>query len=205
MESKTTRTILIILGVLVLCCCIVLGGGYLLTRYGFEYLGNTMIVQDPAQISQVSDKLADYDLPPGYEEEFVMDILGIQALFSFNGNNGSMITMMQINTSLYGDSESTRQQFQDSFLQQFQTDNIQFTAVDQRPIEIRGDQTTLYEYEGSDSQGNQFRQWTTVFEGKNGTVMLMIVGSKNTWDDAEMEAFIQSMNSTHSLTCRQGV
>jgi hypothetical protein len=193
MESKTTRTILIILGVLVLCCCIVLGGGYLLTRYGFEYLGNTMIVQDPAQISQVSDKLADYDLPPGYEEEFVMDILGIQALFSFNGNNGSMITMMQINTSLYGDSESTRQQFQDSFLQQFQTDNIQFTVVDQRPIEIRGDQTTLYEYEGSDSQGNQFRQWTTVFEGKNGTVMLMIVGSKNTWDDAEMEAFIQSI------------
>jgi hypothetical protein len=194
MDSKTTRTILIVLGVLVVCCCCVIGGGYLLTRYGFEYLGNTMVVQDPAQISQVSDKLADYDLPPGYEEEFVMDILGIQALFIMNKFEGSMITLMQINTNIYGDSEATRQQFQDSFLQQYQTDNIQFYPIDQRPIEIRGDQTTLYEYEGSDSQGNQFRQWVTVFEGKNGTVMLMIVGSKSTWNNAEMEAFIQSID-----------
>jgi hypothetical protein len=193
MESKTTRTILIVLGVLVLCCCCVGGGFYLFTRYGFEYLADTMIVQDPAQINQVSDELADYDLPPGYEEEFVMNILGVQAVFITSTNDRSMITMMQFNSNLYGDSEATRQQFQDTFLQQFQTNEIQFTPVDQRQIEIRGEQTTLYEYNGSDTQGNQFRQWVTVFEGKNGSVFVMIVGSESTWNDAEMEAFIQSI------------
>lgn len=194
MDSKTTRTILIVLGVLVVCCCCVIGGGFLLTRYGFQYFADTMVVQDPAQINQVSDELADYDLPPGYEEEFVMNILGIQALFITNKFEGAMITMMQFNSNIYGDSEATRQQFQDSFLQQFQTNEIQFTPVDQRPIEISGDQTTLYEYEGSDTQGNQFRQWVTVFESKNGSIFLMIVGSKSTWNDAEMEAFIQSID-----------
>jgi hypothetical protein len=193
MDSKTTRTILIVLGVLVVCCCCVIGGGFLLTRYGFQYFADSMIVQDPAQINQVSDQLADYDLPPGYEEEFVMNILGIQALFITNKFDGAMITMMQFNSNIYGDSEATRQQFQDTFLQQFQTNEINFTPVDQRQIEIRGEQTTLYEYEGTDSQGNQFRQWVSVFEGKNGSVFLMIVGSKSTWNDAEMEAFIQSI------------
>jgi hypothetical protein len=194
MDSKTTRTILIVLGVFVVCCCCVIGGGYLAMRYGFEYFADSMIVQDPAQISQVSDKLADYDLPPGYEEEFVMDIFGIQALFIINEFEASMITMMQFNDNIYGDSEATRQQFQDSFLQEFQTDKIQFTPVDQWQIEIRGEQTTLYENEGSDSQGNQFRQWVTVFDGENGSIFLMIVGSKSTWNDAEMEAFIQSID-----------
>lgn len=194
MESKTTRIILIVLGVLVLCCCCVVGGGYLLTRYGFEYFADTMIVQDPAQIDQVSDELADYYLPNGYEEEFVMNILGVQAVFITSTNDRSMITMMQFNSNLYGDSEATRQQFQDSFLAQFQNDEIQFSPVDQRQVEIRGDETTLYEYEGFDKQGNDFRQWMTMFEGKNGTVMLMIVGSKSTWNDAEMEAFIQSID-----------
>jgi hypothetical protein len=194
MESKTTRIILIVLGVLVLCCCCVLGGGYLLTRYGLGYIADSVVVQDQSQINRISDELADYDLPPGYEEEFVMNILGIQALIITNQSDGAMITMMQFNSNLYGNSEATRQQFRETFMQQYQNNDIQFSPVDQRQIDIRGEEATVWVYEGFDSQGNDFRQWVTVFEGQNGTIFLMIVGRESTWNDAEMEAFVQSID-----------
>lgn len=194
MESKTTKTILIILGVLILCCCVIVGGGYWAVTSGFEYIAGSMIVDDPAQIREAADELADYQLPADFREEFVMNILGFKALFITSSRSNSVIMLMQFNENLFGDLESARQQFQDTFIQQFQSEAVNFTPMGQQPVTIRGQETTLFVYEGSDSTGKQYDQWVTVFEGKNGTVMLMIYGDKGTLDQAELISFLDSID-----------
>ncbi|MEN8241998.1 MAG: hypothetical protein ABFS17_08765 [Chloroflexota bacterium] len=194
MESKTTKTILIILGVLMLCCCVVVGGGYWALTSGFEYFADSMIVDDPAQIQEAADELADYQLPVGYQEEFVMDILGFKALFITHSSKNSVIMLMQFNESLFGDVDQARQQFQDTFLQQFQGESIQFTPVGQEQVVIRGQETTLFIYEGSDSAGTDYEQWVSVFNGKNGTVMLMVYGAVGSLDQAELFSFLDSID-----------
>jgi len=194
MESKTSKTILIILGVLMLCCCVVVGGGYWAITNGFEYFADSIIVDDPAEIQHVADQLADYQLPAGYHEEFVMDLFGIKALFITHSSTNSVIMMMQFNENLFGDVEQAREQFQDTFLQQFQGEAITFTPTGQQQVIIRGQETTLLIYEGSDSDGNQYEQWVTVFDGKNGTVMLMIYGAEGSLNQTELISFLDSID-----------
>ena len=194
MESKTSKTILIILAVLILCCCVVVGGGYWAVNSGLEYFAGSMIEDDPAQIREAAEELAYYQLPADYHEEFVMDIFGFKALFITSSRNNSVIMLMQFNETLFGDIESARQQFQDAFLQQFQSEAVNFTPVGQQQVTIRGHETTLFVYEGSDSSGNQYDQWVTVFDGKNGTVMLMIYGAAGSLNQAELINFLDSID-----------
>ena len=193
--NKTTRTILIVLGVIFMCCCIVVAGGYLFFGQIVRMVSSgDMFVEDPAEISQVADDIADYDLPSGYEEEFVMNFLGIRSLFITNQSQGGMIMMVQFNESFFGGLENAQEQFQDSFMQQYNTQDITFNFVEERTVEINGEMTSVQVFQGSDSEGFDYIQWVTVFDGDNGTVMVMIMGSESTWNDAEMESFLNSID-----------
>jgi hypothetical protein len=152
-----------------------------------------MIVDDPAQIQEAADQLADYQLPAGYHEEFVMDFFGIKALIITHSSNNSVIMMMQFNQALFGDIEQAREQFQDAFLQQFQGESIQFSQVGQEQVTIRGEEVTLLVYEGSDSLGTDYEQWVTVFNGQEGPVMLMVYGSVGSLDQSELINFLDSI------------
>lgn len=191
--SKTTKTVLIVLGVLLLCCCVVGVGGYIFLSQGLVPLVEGMIVDDPAEIMTVADEIADYQLPSGYEEEFVMNILGIKTLFITNPSQGGMIMMMQFNESLFGSSVEMQGQFQESFMQQYDSNGIDFVYTGERTVEINGQDVDVLVYEGSDSQGYDHVQWVTTINTENGTVMVMIMGVAYTWDDAEMENFLKSI------------
>ena len=194
--SNTTKSILIVLGVIVVCCCIVSVGGFVAITSGLANIfGGDFLNSDPAQIAQVTAELPDYELPAGYQEEYVMDVLGLfQGVFISNQSKGAMIMMMQINDSFMGGVEEYQDQFQESFIQQYQVDTISLRQVDERTVEIRGQQTTLQIFEGSDDEGYDYIQWVTSFESENGTVMLVILGSAAAWNDAEMEDFLSSID-----------
>lgn len=192
--SKTTKTILIVLGVIVLCCCLAGGGAMLAIRYGGEYIVDTFVIDDPAEIQQVADNLSDYSLPPGFDEAFGVNFILFQGVVAIDEYDGAMIMMFQFSESLYGGLEETRQQFQDSYMSQVQDNRITFTASEELPVVVNGQETTLYTYEGYDNDGYEWIQWMTVFDGKSGEVMLMIIGLEETWDNAEMEAFLQSIH-----------
>jgi hypothetical protein len=48
-------------------------------------------------------------------------------------------------------------------------------------------------YEGTDNSGDSIRELITVFPGKGGTAMLMIMGSPDHWDQEEIDAFLGSI------------
>ena len=47
---------------------------------------------------------------------------------------------------------------------------------------------------GSDDNGTTMRQVITTFPGKGGIAMLMIMGSAESWDEEEINAFIESIH-----------
>ena len=66
--------------------------------------------------------------------------------------------------------------------------------VGEETATIRGQEVTLFNYEGTSDQGTAMKQVvSSVFEGKNGSVMLMIFGADAGWDQATVEAFLSSI------------
>jgi hypothetical protein len=194
--SNTTKTILIVLGVIVLCCCVIGAGGFIAFNNVIRSIeAGDLFNSDPGQISQVTADLPDYDVPAGFQEEYVMDVFGLfQGVFISSQSRGAMIMMMQINDSFLGGLEGYEEQFQESFIQQYQVEDITLNQVGERDIEIDGHQTTLAIFEGSDADGYEYIQWVTYFPGDNGTVMVVILGSAVTWSDAEMESFLNTID-----------
>jgi hypothetical protein len=193
--SKTTKTILIILGIIVLCCCVVGIGGYF---YLQNFIANLDIEQyiatDPLQIEQAAKEIAEYSLPPGYEESYSMDFFGfVQGVFITNETKGILISMVQLNESLAGGMEGYEEQFQESFLEQYQMDDIDLNLVEQRTVVIRGEEQTVQVFEGADNEGYNYIQWVTSFDGNNGTVVVVILGNASHWNDAEVEGFLTSI------------
>jgi hypothetical protein len=65
--------------------------------------------------------------------------------------------------------------------------------VDIKKMTIRGEETEVSVYEGTDESGVGLRQMIAAFPGKDGTAMLMIMGNIRTWDDELVEDFINSL------------
>jgi hypothetical protein len=193
--SKTTKTILIVLGIIVLCCCVVGIGGYFYIQNFITNLNfDEYIVTDPFQIEQAAKEIAEYNLPAGYEESYSMDFFGFfQGVFITNETKGILISMIQLNSSLASGMEGYEEQFQESFLEQYQMDDINLNLVEQRTVMIRGKEETVQVFEGSDNEGSNYTQWVTTFEGNNGTVVVVILGNANNWNDAEVESFLTSI------------
>jgi hypothetical protein len=58
---------------------------------------------------------------------------------------------------------------------------------------IRGTDVEVFIFEGSDESGDVMRQLITTFPGKGGTAMLMIMGTPQSWDQEELDTFIESI------------
>jgi hypothetical protein len=58
---------------------------------------------------------------------------------------------------------------------------------------VRGQPVTLRLFEGTDENGRQVRQAVCAFTGKSGDLLLAMVTSKETWDQAVVDRFLQSI------------
>jgi hypothetical protein len=67
-------------------------------------------------------------------------------------------------------------------------------VVEVKKMTIRGEEVEVTTLEGADDSGFVMRQLVTTFPGKDGTAMLMIMGSAQTWDKEEIDQFIESIH-----------
>ena len=67
-------------------------------------------------------------------------------------------------------------------------------VVEVRQMTIRGEEVDVTTFEGTDERGFVLRQIITTFPGKDGTALLMIMGAAQTWDEAEIDQFIESIH-----------
>ena len=195
--SRNTKIALgIIAGLVFLCICVGIIAYVALNRAG-QVVGEAVegaIAEEPAKVAQIAQGIADYKLPPGYREQFGMSFFGFDMVaFGPAESTDQMIMLMQFPESAGLNQAEMEQQMKQSLQQQRGRQDIPMQEVDQVQRTIRDQTVTLTVSEGTDSDGKTMRQMSGAFQGKNGVVLLMIMGQKQTWDQRAIDAFMASL------------
>lgn len=197
MNQKTIIIIVAVVLVLCLCGCVV---GYLALRIGGQAVTENMVVSDPEEVGAAAGEIAEYDLPAGYKEEGVVNFLvGKMVMISPEGEGAAqtpVIMLMQLSVPVEGmDAEQMSKQMQESMERSLSQQDVQFEYVESQTLQINGQEVTLQIFEGATSDGDTIRQaYTNFFTGRSGTLMAMVIGTTTNWDQAEIEAFLQSIH-----------
>ncbi|MBN2549663.1 MAG: hypothetical protein JXB15_10925 [Anaerolineales bacterium] len=192
--SREMKIFLAVIGVLVvgcLCACLV---GFLLLRSAGSMISNA-VVDDPAKVAEIASGMAEYDLPSGYKQ-VGMDFLGVyQAIFLAVDNETEQPIFMLARFNALGtiNQEEFENQMKEVMQQQYSSAGVQWKVVGSMPVTIRGQEVTLTQSEGADSSGKTMRNLLGMFNGQNGPVLLMVMGSVDNWDQAMIDQFIASI------------
>ena len=195
-SNKNTKAIWIGLGAAALfCLCAVAVAFFVFYKAGQRVKEG--MKTDPASASKAAHEIADYDLPPGYQEQMSMDLMVYKFAIiapptTNNSIRGPMIMLAQFN-AIGTDPQQMEQQLRKSLEQQSGNRGTNMKVVDVKKMTIRGSEASVVTYEGSSANGNTLRQVITSFPGKNGTAMLIIMGSAQTWDQQMVDDFIKSI------------
>jgi len=191
----TRNQIITVIAILLLICCCMAG----LAFAGLSYMGETIgssveNAGDPARVAEIREAVADYDIPAGYQELafdiFFMKYIMLMPEFSYDD---PMIMLMQIPDNMTSAEEMQRQMERSMAQQSGRGGNVNMEVVEQKTITIRGQQVPATISEGQTESGVTMRQMTTVFKGKNGLAVLMIMGEKSSWDQQAIDQFIASI------------
>jgi hypothetical protein len=195
--SKNSKIALIIIAiVIVLCICACVAGAIILRTTG-KVMEENLVLDDPQKAQSVAQSILDYDLPAGYQEEGAMDMgfMKMVMIVDQSSSYGPLIMIAEMPSGMGIDETVMRQQIEQSMQRSMGYSNFNVKLVDEQVRTIRGGEVTFFEYAGTDGSGNQVKQLVSeFFEGENGTVMLMIVGDDSNWDQAEIDAFLDSIH-----------
>ncbi len=187
--SRNAKIALIVIGSLAVVCVAVCAAGFFL----LPTLARNLVSDNPANAKQVASEIADYTLPPGYAERMGMNFLVYKmVMIAPEQDASSGMFIMLMGTQAAGvDQADMERQMQQSFQQQFGRNGSRMEVVGQERVTIRGKETTITIAESDASP--KMRQAIGAFEGKNGLVVVMLMGSANDWDDGLMREFLSSI------------
>lgn len=196
--TQTTRTVLIIIGsLLLLCACttaILMGTG--LWSFGkFVQFADNSTTEDPQEVAQIASEIVAFDVPRGFDTQYGMKIstLSMVQYTTQNEENYIFLTQFPAGTSINVD-EMMSQIRNNSRNPNSPWYNVDTTLVEKRPVNIRGEETTLSINEGTSDNGVLYRMANATFQGKGGgPTLLMIVGPADQWDTALIKEFIASI------------
>lgn len=183
-------------GAALFCLCAVVVAGYLFIQMGRQVREG--MKTDPESAAKAAHTIMDYELPPGYQEKVAMDFFVYTLVMigpeTSSSRSGPLIMLAQFDM-IGTNQQQMEQQIRQSFEQQSGQRGINMKVVEVKKMTIRGQEDVeVTILEGSDEKGFVMRQLLTSFPGKNGTVMLMIMGPVEFWDEGAIDDFIQSIH-----------
>ena len=197
-KKKDNKWIWIGLGAAALFCLCAVGVAVLVfMRMGQQFKEG--VKTDPQAASEAAHAIADYELPPGYEEKIAMDffvytmvMMGPEASTTPSSAARPMIMLAQFQVAT--NQQQMEEQMRRSFEQQSGWRGLKMKVVDVKKMTLRGKQVDVTTFEGTDDNGFVMRQVLATFPGKDGTALLMIMGPAQTWDKEEIDQFVESIH-----------
>jgi hypothetical protein len=148
---------------------------------------------EPGEAARVAQDIADFALPDGYTSAVATQFAHFEVV-GYNSPDGhSHIYLFQLPPGLSVDQAELERQLQSATESQGNADAPDMQVVEQQPVTIRGQATTLVVSEGTNGDGQAIRSASAAFEGKDGQALLSFAGPVAAWDAAMIEAFILSM------------
>ena len=179
-----------VLGVLLVCCIGVAALAPNLRRIMQAPLWKT----DAQLAAQAAHQMIDYDLPPDYQESQVLNIQGQGAavIIARRERPEDMIFIEQVTEGIIGNDE-WGPSYETRLSREIGLRRYNTQQVGTQQTTIRGQPTTLHLFEGTDENGRKIRQVVCGFTSKSGDVLLGIVARQETWDQAMVDRFLQSI------------
>jgi hypothetical protein len=196
--NKTTKIILIVVGsLLVVCACasvaLLATGAWSIGK--FAQFAENSTTEDPQEVTQIASEIASFDIPEGFIKQYGMKIGGWSLVQYMTNDENTILFVSQFPA---GTSINV-----DEFMRQIESNthnptspwyNIDTALVEQKPVTIRGQETTLNISEGTTKEGVFYRMANAEFQGNGeGPALFMIVGPADKWNDQAVEDFIASI------------
>jgi hypothetical protein len=159
-----------------------------------------MFTEDPQEIEQLSDEIVEFDLPAGYEPAYGMDFM-LMKMAGFEANNPDKhILAIQFPPEAEIDIGKMMLQMREGNVWGPHGWgwgkgwwDLDTKEVDRYLMTIRGQEVPVIVSEGGDSSGFPNRSAVTAFEGQNGPVLFVVTSDRDAWDQAEVDALLDSI------------
>lgn len=159
---------------------------FMLTACGLNVTINT----GADEIAASAAKIASFDLPAGYTPEFTAS-LKAYTLVSYNPGDGhSHLYLVQSQNA--ADADQLEQALQD-ILPGESDPQTRLTVLETRTVTVRGQETQLILSEGTNGEGDPYRQAMVAFEGNRGPALLIFSAPETAWNLETAEALIASI------------
>lgn len=156
-------------------------------------IGGLFWSSDPQHAQQVAARLLDFDPPPGYQ--FLMASKDANIPIVIMAHGGRPSDLIEIEQEHIADRSNPEEVLQMELLwsrevgyQRYETERVGTYTVD-----IRGQPTEVAIREGQDGDGLPVRQVIAFFTGKDGDVVVVLVGRLDAWDQAMVDQFFASI------------
>lgn len=159
---------------------------FLLAACGMNASFNT----DQDKVAAVAAEIADFELPIGYSPEFSASF-DVYTLVSYTPGKGSSHLYL-VQSQNAADAEKLLQAMKDIIPGEYDP-AAGMTAIETRPVTVRGEQTTLILSEGLNGEGESYRQAMVVFKGNGGPALLVFSTPVAAWNLETLEALVASI------------
>jgi len=145
---------------------------------------------DTDRVNAAAHRIADFDLPPDYQTDYVVDI-GSYTIAAFKSDDEqSHLAFVEVPTGVIPDDDVIEGHVFGGWFNHSQQ-RATVLRTDQRTV--RNQPATLTISERHNGEGQRYRSAYLVFEGRDGKAVLVINQPANQWDDDAIYAFIASI------------
>lgn len=145
---------------------------------------------DTDEVIRTADKIADFDLPNGYRPEFSASFEEYTMVAYKPGDNHSHLYLIQSQNP--ADAQKLEQEL-NHIMPGTKDRDTRMTVLETHSITVRGQEATLIVSEGTNGDGELYRQVTLVFASKGGPALLAFSQPVTTWDSIQWQALIASI------------
>ena len=152
------------------------------------------VSESPQEAVRLGSEIADFEVPEGFGSPYSVHFGDVTLIGYKSRSEKSHLLLAQFpqGTSINVD-EMLRAIREGSGDPNSIWYNTETTLVEQSPVTICGQETTLNISEGISSDGVPFRMATAKFEGRGGPSLVMVAGPIYEWDGKMVDAFIESI------------
>jgi hypothetical protein len=195
--NKTVKVILIITGVLVVicgCASAVLFGTGLWSMRELVRWADTNTSEDPQDVATIAAEIAEFDLPAEFGSPYGMHFMDFTSVGYLSQSGHTHIYLTQFPKDAHVDVDEMMRMLNQGGQAEGPWVGSQITEVEQKPVTVRGQESTLSIGEGQSSDGEVFRVATVSFQGKGGQALLMVAGPLDEWDLEMVETLVTSVH-----------
>ncbi len=147
-------------------------------------------VTDSNRVNAAAHRIAEFDLPPGYQTDYVVDIGDYTIAAYKSGDERSHLAFVEVPAGIIPDDDVIEGHV---FGGWFNHSQQQATVLRTEPRTVRDQAATLTISERRNGEGQLYRSAYLVFEGQDGQAVLVMNQPAEQWDDGAVDAFIASI------------